>query len=170
MIDNVESTVANSTRPKTVIERTYRARVEELWELWTTKEGFESWWCPEDSHVEVHVIEARLGGALHYDMLADTPEIIEAMKQIGLPRRHPNRCRFAEFTPYKRLTLMHVMDFLPGVTPYESTILVEFFPAGDFVRMAVTVYPMHDEEWTKLAIDGFTSQLRKLDRRFGSKP
>jgi uncharacterized protein YndB with AHSA1/START domain len=170
MTDKIESTAANSPGPKTVIERTYRARVEELWELWTTKEGFESWWCPEDSHVEVHSVEARSGGALHYDMIADTPEMIEAMKQLGLPPRHGNRCRFAEFTPYKRLTLTHVMDFLPGVKPYESTIMVEFFPAGDFVRMAVTVYPMHNEEWTKLSIEGFTSQLRKLDKRFGSKP
>jgi hypothetical protein len=29
---------------------------------------------------------------------------------------------------------------------------------------------MHSEEWTKLAIEGFTSQLKKLDKRFGSKP
>jgi hypothetical protein len=107
---------------------------------------------------------------LHYDMIADTPEIIEAMKQLGLPPRHGNRCRFAEFTPYRRLTLTHVMDFVPGVKPYESTIAVEFFPAGDFVRMAVTVYPMHNEEWTKLAIEGFTSQLRKLDKCLSLKP
>jgi uncharacterized protein YndB with AHSA1/START domain len=175
MIEQVESTVANSTvanstGPKTVIERTYRARVEELWDLWTSKEGFESWWCPEGSHVEVHSIEARSGGALHYDMIADTPEVIEGMKQLGLPPRQRNRCRFAEFTPYERLTLTHVMDSLPGVKPYESTIMVEFFPAGAFVRMATTIYPMHNEEWTKLAIEGFTSQLTKLDKRFGSKP
>jgi hypothetical protein len=120
--------------------------------------------------VEVHAIEARSGGALQYDMIADTPEMIEAMKQIGLPPRHGNRCRFAELTPYERLTLTHVMDFLPGVKPYESTIVVEFFPAGDFVRMAATIYPMHNEEWTKMAIEGYTSQLTKLDKRFGSKP
>ena len=61
------------------------------------------------------------------------------------------------------------MDFLPGVKPYESTIVVEFFPAGDVVRMVVTIYPMHNEEFTRMTIAGFTSQLRKLDRRFGSK-
>jgi uncharacterized protein YndB with AHSA1/START domain len=170
MTDKIESTAANSTRPKTVIERTYRARVEELWELWTTKEGFESWWGPEGSCVEVHAIEARSGGALYYDMIADTPETIEAMKQLGLPPRQGNRCTFAEFTPYESLTLTHFMDFFPGVKPYESTIVVAFFPAGDFVRMAVTIYPMHNEEITQMSIDGFTSQLTKLDKRFSSKP
>jgi len=33
--------------PKVVVERTYRAKVGELWNLWTTKEGFESWWGPK---------------------------------------------------------------------------------------------------------------------------
>jgi hypothetical protein len=29
------------------LERTYRVPIEDLWELWTTKAGFESWWGPE---------------------------------------------------------------------------------------------------------------------------
>ena len=29
---------------KIVIERTYVASIEDVWELWTTKEGIESWW------------------------------------------------------------------------------------------------------------------------------
>ncbi len=62
------------------------------------------------------------------------------------------------------------MDFLPGVKPYESMIEVQFFQPGDFVRMAVTIYPMHNEEFTKMSIEGFTSQLSKLDKRFGRKP
>ena len=42
MSDTIRSRAA-ATSPKLVIERTYRASVDELWELWTTKEGFESW-------------------------------------------------------------------------------------------------------------------------------
>ena len=59
MSDSSTSAAARATRPKVVIERTYRARVEELWELWTTKQGFESWWGPEGFRVEVHTLEAR---------------------------------------------------------------------------------------------------------------
>jgi uncharacterized protein YndB with AHSA1/START domain len=29
------------------IERTYGASVEEIWELWTTPAGIESWWAPK---------------------------------------------------------------------------------------------------------------------------
>jgi hypothetical protein len=103
-------------------------------------------------------------------MIADTRETIERMKQLGLPPRQANRCTIAEFTPYEGLTLTHVMEFFPGVKPYKSTIVVEFLPAGDFVRMAVTIYPTHNEEITKLSIEGFTFQLTKLDNRFSSKP
>ena len=65
-----------------VVERTYRARLQELWDLWTTKEGFESWWGPEGFRVEVRTLEARTGGALHYAMIADAPEAIAAMKRL----------------------------------------------------------------------------------------
>jgi uncharacterized protein YndB with AHSA1/START domain len=60
-----KSATAGVTRPKVVFERTYRARIEELWELWTTKKGFESWWGPEGFRVEVHTLEARVGERAH---------------------------------------------------------------------------------------------------------
>src|SRR5690606_34886017 len=44
MSDERTSAAADTAQATVVIERTYRARVEELWELWTTKAGFESWW------------------------------------------------------------------------------------------------------------------------------
>jgi uncharacterized protein YndB with AHSA1/START domain len=149
-----------------VIERTYRARVEELWELWATKPGFESWWGPEGFRVEVQTLEARAGGALAYDMIASEPEQIEAMKKMGLPTTHPAHGKFSAFEPYTRLSITHVIDFLPGVKPYDSTMAVEFFPRGENVRMVVTLDPMHDDEFTRMSTMGFTSQLTKLDRRF----
>ena len=169
MSDKSMSAAASATRPKVVFERTYRARAEELWELWTTKKGFESWWGPEGFRVEVRSLEARVGGTLHYDMIADTPEMIEVMKQMGRPSSHQARGRFAEIRPYERLAITHVVDFLPGVKPYESTMVVEFFPSGESVRMVVTLDPMHDEEFTKMSTLGFTSQLTKLDKRFGGE-
>ena len=162
---NVTSTRQEET---IVVERTYRARLSELWELWTTKEGFESWWGPEGFRVEVHAIEARVGGELHYNMIADAPEQIEAMKRMGQPTSHETRGKFAELKLHERLALTHLIDFLPGVTPYESTMVMELFPSGDRVRMVVTLEPMHSDELTKMQVMGFTSQLTKLDKRFGS--
>jgi uncharacterized protein YndB with AHSA1/START domain len=151
---------------KTVIERTYRARLEEVWALWTTKEGFESWWGPEGFRVEVHALEARVGGALKYDMIADSPEMIASMKQMGMPTSHATRSRFTAVKPRKRLVLTNVIDFLPGVESYESAIAVDFSAVGDTVRMVVSLDAMHSDEFSKMQKDGFTSQLTKLDKRF----
>lgn len=159
---------AAANKPKIVVERTYRAAVEELWDLWTTKDGFESWWGPEGFRVEVHALEARVGGLLHYDMIADSPEAIAGMKQMGSPLSHETRGTFTELTPHTRLAITHVIDFLPGVTPYEATMAVAFFPQGKSVRMVVTLDGMHDPEFTEMQKQGFTSQLTKLDERFGS--
>lgn len=158
------------SRAKVVIERVYRADVQDIWDLWTTKAGFESWWGPQGFRADVHELDARAGGALRYDMVADTPEMIEAMKQLGRPASHPTRARFAELVPRERLVIRSVIDFLPGVATYESDIAVELRPAGDRVRMIVTLEAMHSEELTKMSEEGFTSQLAKLDARFGAQP
>ena len=69
--------------------------------------------------------------------------------------------------PHDRLAITSVLHFLPGLMPYESTIVAEFFPSGETVRMVVTLDPMHDEEFTKMLMEGFSSQLSKLDKRYG---
>jgi hypothetical protein len=52
------------------------------------------------------------------------------------------------------------------VKPYESTVLVEFFRLDDAALMVITLHPMHDDEFTRMTVEAFTSQLTKLDRRF----
>ncbi len=59
MIDTTKSATSAGTSPKVVFERTYLASVDELWALWTTKEGLESWWGPAGFRTAVHAIEAR---------------------------------------------------------------------------------------------------------------
>ncbi|WNZ64853.1 SRPBCC domain-containing protein [Myxococcus sp. MxC21-1] len=156
----------SNEKAKVVIERTYRAGIEDIWALWTTKEGFESWWGPQGFRAAVHELDARVGGALRYDMIADSPEMIAAMKQMGQPTSHATRSRFTEVAPHSRLVLTNVIDFLPGVATYESKIAVDFLPSDDGVRMVVRLDAMHSEEFTKMQQEGFTSQLTKLDSRF----
>ncbi|HEY1878845.1 MAG TPA: SRPBCC domain-containing protein [Caulobacteraceae bacterium] len=149
-----------------VVERTYKAPAEELWALWTTRAGFESWWGPTGFRVEVHAWDARAGGELTYEMIADTPEMVAAMKSMGQPVSTATRGRFGEFRPHTRLSLIHVIDFIPGAEPYENTIEVDFFPAAEATRMVVTIQPHLDPHWTRMSIEGFGSQIKKLDQRF----
>lgn len=156
------------TPPAQVVtfERTYRATAQEIWDLWTTKDGFESWWGPEGFRVEVSLIEPRLGGALHYAMIAETPEMVAAMKQMGQPPVVDTRGRYSEFEPQRRLQLTHMIDFFKGVQPSENAMEVELAPAGARVRMVVTLHPMPSPELSRMQAEGFGSQLKKLDRRF----
>lgn len=161
------STPTAQSDAKVVIERTYRANIEDVWALWTTKEGFESWWGPQGFRAEVQEIDARVGGALRYDMIADTQEMIAAMKEMGQPTSHATRSRFTEVKPHSRLVLRNVVDFIAGVAAYESDIAVDLSSVGDTVRMVVTLDAMHSDDFTKMQTEGFTSQLTKLDARFG---
>jgi uncharacterized protein YndB with AHSA1/START domain len=152
-------------KEKVVIERTYRASIQDVWDLWTTKEGFESWWGPVGFRADVHELDARVGGALRYDMVAATPEMIAEMKKMGGPS-HKVGARFTELEPRRRLVIRNVIDFLPGVAAYESDIAVDFIVTGDKVRMVVTLDGMHSPEFSKMQKEGFASQLTKLDERF----
>lgn len=161
------ATGAAAPQAAVVVERTYRAEVEDLWALWTTKAGLESWWGPQGFRVEVRALEAREGGKFEYDMIADAPEAIAAMKSMNMPLSHHTRGTYTEFGPHERLTLVHVIDFVPRMEPYESKIEVLFSRIGDQARMIVTIHPHLDPHWTRMSVQGFASQVTKLDRRFG---
>jgi uncharacterized protein YndB with AHSA1/START domain len=55
----MNATVNNRSDRKIVIERKYEAAIEDAWELWTTKEGIESWWGPDGFSVKVHELDLR---------------------------------------------------------------------------------------------------------------
>src|SRR5580704_3455940 len=105
------------TKPVVTFERKYEGVVEDLWFLWTTKEGFESWWGPEGFRVEVRKLDLRVGGELVYDMIAAAPEQIEFMKKANMPTSHGTRATFVEIVPHERLEISHLIDFIPGQRP-----------------------------------------------------
>ena len=147
------------------LERTYRATAEKLWELWTTKEGFESWWAPAGLRAVVHIIEARPNGRLHYDMVAYSPEVVGFLQEKGLPTSHLERCRFSAFRPFEQLELKIMLDFVPDVEPYENTIRVDFFPSGEAVRMVATLGPTHSVEFTKICGETLAGQFANLEEQ-----
>jgi uncharacterized protein YndB with AHSA1/START domain len=146
------------------IERSYRATLDEVWELMTTKEGIEAWWGPEGFRVEVTRLELRKGGHLDWAMIADAPEMVEVIKQSGMKVRTEHRNTFTEVTPKTALGWSSQADFIPGVTPYPTSARVELRAAGPEVKVTVTVNRMHDQMWTDRQRMGWEMQLSKLDR------
>lgn len=149
---------------KIVIERTYSASMEDVWELWTTKAGIESWWGPDGFSVKVHELDLRAGGEMRYAMTAVEPAQVKFMQQAGMPLTTEAKLTYTEIVPGKRIAYIHRADFIPGVEPYDVGNKVEFFPQGESVCMVLTLDPMHSDEWTQRSVMGMESQLTKLAR------
>ena len=154
---------------KMVIERRYAASIEDVWELWTTKKGIESWWGPDGFSVKVHELDLRAGGEMRYAMTAVDPAQIQFMKQAGMPLTTEAKLTYTAIVPGKSIAYTHRADFIPGVEPYHVGNQVEVFAEGGNVRMVLTLDPMHSDEWTQRAVMGMESQLGKLARIIASE-
>jgi uncharacterized protein YndB with AHSA1/START domain len=144
------------------MQRTFEATLREVWELWTTTAGIESWWGPDGFRVEVHSIDLRPGGLLIYSMIANTAEAIETMQRQGMPNSHEARITFREIVPLHRLAYTHLADFIPGVTAYDVETIVTLEQTGSRVKMTLRFDRMHDETWTQRAAAGWELELNRL--------
>lgn len=152
-----------SGQPALTLERSYPADIADVWDLWTTASGIESWWGPEGFTVKVLHLDLRPGGELRYAMTAVGPEQVAFMRQAGMPLTTEAKVIYREVARHRRLAYTTLVDFVPGVKPYDTVTLVEFFPLPESVKMVLRFDPMHNAEWTQNAHLGHEGQLRKLD-------
>jgi len=162
-------TPPKAPRQKITLERIFRATVREVWELWTTKKGLESWWGPEGFETMVRRLEVRPGGKFEYEMTATGPEQVEAMKKADLPLTSRAHGIYGEVTPRRRLGYRTVADFIPGVKPYEIGAVIDFHIVPQGVRLTVTEDVMHNEEWTRMSETGMSSSLDRLAKVIGGR-
>ena len=161
--------MSSGARGKVTLERTFDASIEEVWDLWTTKEGIESWWGPDGFAVKVLRLDLRPGGELVYAMTAVGSDQIEFMKNAGMPLTSETRVTYTDVTPPTRLAYSTRADFIPGVEPYDSETVVELHSDAEGVRLVLTQEKMHDEHWTQMAVMGWESELGKLARVLNKK-
>lgn len=150
-------------RRRTRLERTFSAPIEDVWALWTTKDGIESWWGPVGFEVTVRSIDLKPGGQLIYVMTATAPEQIAFMKQAGMPLATEAKVTYTEVEPERRLAYTTLADFIPDVPAYEVATIVELIAVADGVQMVLTLDAMHDDIWTERAVAGWESEIGKLE-------
>ena len=160
---------SNAQKERITIERTYNASIGEVWALWTTNEGIESWWGPDGFAVHVRSLDLRPGGELRYAMTATAQPQVEFMKKAGMPLTNEHLIVYTEVQPPRRLAYSHLVDFIPGTDSYEVAMLVELHETPRGVRMVLTIDRMHDEVWTERAIVGWGIELGKLAKLLESK-
>jgi uncharacterized protein YndB with AHSA1/START domain len=151
-------------RPKLTLERSLKASVGAVWELWTTSAGIESWWGPDGFEVKVRTLDLRPQGELRYSMKAVGADQIDYMKKAGMPLATDHRVTFTEIVPQRRLAYLELADFIPGVEAYEVATLIELEPTATGSRLILTFDAMHDDRWTRLAVMGRESELDRLSR------
>jgi len=154
--------VKTRPRPKLTLERTYDATPEEIWELWTSRDGIEALVPPDGFKVEVSKLDLRPGGDLIYVMTAVGREQVEYMTKAGLSLVSEQHVAFVEVDPPARLVTHDLADFIPGVEPYEVETVLELNSVEGGTRLVLTFDAMHDERWTENARLGREQELRKL--------
>jgi uncharacterized protein YndB with AHSA1/START domain len=154
----------SQARSTQTLKRTYRGRVEEVWQRWTTAKGIESWWGPDGFSVKVRRLDLRPGGELLYAMTATAAPQVEFMKRAGMPLTTETLIVFKEIVAPGRLRYTNLVDFVPGVAPYQVDTLVELTARDDEVELVLVLDAMHDAEWNGRAAMGWEQELTKLGR------
>ena len=150
------------TTRQITLERTYDAPIDVIWDLWTTKDGIESWWGPDGFYVTVRSIDLRPGGVMKYGMTASAPEQVAFMEAHGMPLTTETSIRYAEVGRPTRLAYQNVVDFVPGVDMYEVGTVVELHATASGTRLVLIIDAMHDDTWTGRAVMGWEMELTKL--------
>lgn len=146
------------------LRREFEAPVEEVWALWTTRTGLESWWGPEGFETRFRRLEVWPGGEFEYEMTATDPALRAVMTANGMPVDSVVRGRYTEVRRAERLAYVNLVDFVPGTPAFEVEVRVEFSASGERSRLVLVTDVLHNEEWTERAVMGHTSQLNRLER------
>lgn len=151
------------------MERTFTATLDEVWELWTTKDGIESWWGPIGFETKVAKLDLRIGGALEYSFTAVGPDQVKFMKDAQQPLTQHMKARYTVVQPKTAAAWQNLVEFIPGITPYEVESRFDLEPRGKQVHMKLRFDAMHDEQFTQFAEMGWKEELGKLEQRLAAR-
>ena len=158
------------------LERHYRAPLAQLWALWTTAQGIESWWGPPGFVVKVQEMTLRPGGLLRYTMTAQAPEMVAFMQANDMPTATPCQAVYDSITPPgpdattpARLCYRNLVDFVPGHAPYHTRMQADFLPQGNATILRLTFDQMQDAVWSERQRMGWDQELGKLAAALGQK-
>ena len=146
------------------LERRYAVSTDAVWTAWTTAEAVAAWWGPRGFVTTILELSPHAAGGFRYEMTAEAPQVVRFMDAHGLPRSTVVCGYFKDVVELERLTVVQLVDFVPGVQPYEVSSSLVLRPAkadtGCLARL--TIDRMHDDEWSERTIDGWRGQLRRL--------
>ncbi|MDQ8046992.1 MAG: SRPBCC domain-containing protein, partial [Patulibacter sp.] len=117
---------------------------------------------PDGFEVTVSELDLRPGGTLVYAMEATGPGQIAFMESAGMPLVTVSRKTFTEVDEPTRLAYRSLVDFVPGVNPYEVLTVVDITPTDQGCEVVMYAEPMHDDVWTERLLMGRENELDNL--------
>jgi uncharacterized protein YndB with AHSA1/START domain len=149
-----------------IIEREFDAAKEKVWQAWATKDWFEKWWGPEGWETTAKEFNFAPGGRVHYGMkcvdkaqgewYGQTSWGVMAIDSVDAPHSF-------SYTDYFSDEAGKLNEEMPALTITNE--FTEQDGTTTLVSRAVADSAEQIEQLIKMRmIEGFTSQLLKLDK------
>ena len=137
-----------------LIELTFQAEQQDLWEKWTTREGIESWWGPEGINSTVRELEFQAGGRLVI--------VMRPIDSEGEENSIVENITFTDITPMTGISFTDRFPGMPDIEPYDVVCEVEFQATPEGTKMTFASSGLHRDDWTEYATYGWRSAFQKL--------
>lgn len=131
----------DAPRNAVVIERTFDAPPDLIWQMWTEPEHFKAWYGPGGATVPVAEMDVRVGGARRVCMEVNTPNGLRRMWFAGEYREvvRNQRLVYTESMSDEDGNVLSPSDMgMPGDHPVTTEVIVELADIAGRTRMAMT--------------------------------
>jgi uncharacterized protein YndB with AHSA1/START domain len=134
-------TNSDSSQDAVVIERTFDAPVDLIWQMWTIPEHFAAWYGPDGATIPVARMDVRVGGTRLVSMEVTTPGGPMQMWFTGEFREvvENQRLVYTESMSDENGTVLSAEDIgMPAGHPTTTEVRVELEEVGGRTRMVMT--------------------------------
>jgi uncharacterized protein YndB with AHSA1/START domain len=124
-----------------VIERTFDAPIDLLWQMWTDPKHFAAWYGPTGAKIPVAHMDVRVGGRRHLCMEMETPNATMQLWFVGefIEVDAPNRLVYTDAMSDEDGNVVSPAAMgMPDGHPESTTVIVELADADGKAKMTMT--------------------------------
>jgi uncharacterized protein YndB with AHSA1/START domain len=152
-----------------MIERSFDAPVDLVWQMWTDPEHFKQWYGPDGATIPVAELDVRVGGIRRVCMEVRTPNGLMRMWFTGEHREvaEPRRLVYTESMSDEHGNVLTPADLgMPEGHPTTTEVRVELQNVGSRTKMMLTHAGIPVES---PGAAGWAMALDKLAARLGAQ-
>jgi len=124
-----------------VIERTFDAPIDVVWQMWTEPEHFKAWYGPGGASIPVAEMDVQVGGSRLVCMEMQTPNGPMTMWFTGeyVEVDNPSRLVYTESMADENGNVLSAAEAgMPDGHPMITHVIVELEPSGDGTKLVLT--------------------------------